>query len=430
MVTITNLFIASLFAAAGLGSALPPRVGTTVIDSNEINGAGRTTLKQVRKPGPQKYFNGARAVYRTYLKYGVPAPDYIVKAVAKIDAENEAFLKQKRTTGSAAAVPIDVIDIAYVTPVTIGTPPQTLNLDLDTGSSDLWVFSSLTPANQVRGQEIYNPSKSSTSQLLNGHTWSISYGDGSASRGTVYKDNFTIGGLEVPAQSVQTANQVSTGFTSEAAIHGLVGLGFSTLNTVSPSSQLTFFDNAISKLDAPVFAVDLKYKATGTYDFGFIDKKKYTGEITYTPVNNKPGYWTFTSTGYGVGAGNFTQEAITGIADTGTTLLYLPTAIVTAYYRQVSGATNSRSYGGYVFPCTSTLPPFTFGVGSTKFVIPASYINYARVSATSSQCFGGIQSSSSLGINIFGDVALKAAFVVFNGAEPPTIGWATKNLVS
>ncbi|KAK4183802.1 pepsin [Podospora australis] len=432
MVSVTNLFLTSLLAAAGLGSALPPRIGTTVINQDQtITGNGRTTLKQVRNPR-YRGFNGARAIYRTYLKYGVEIPDYLLKAVAKIDAEQaeEASPEVKRATGSAAAIPIDVIDIAYVTPVTIGTPPQTLSLDLDTGSSDLWVFSSLTPANQVRGQEIYSPSKSSTSKLLSGHTWSITYGDGSGSRGTVYTDNFTIGGLEVPSQAVQTAQQVSSGFTTEAQIDGLVGLGFSTLNTVSPSGQLTFFDNARSKLDAPVFTADLKYKATGSYDFGFIDKAKYTGEITYTPVNKNPGYWTFTSTGYGVGSGNFSETPITGIADTGTTLLYLPTAIVTAYYRQVQGATNSRSYGGYVFPCTATLPTFTFGVGNKRFVIPASYINYARISATSTQCFGGIQSSSSIGINIFGDVALKAAFVVFNGAEPPTIGWANKKLVT
>lgn len=431
MVSVTNLFLASLLAAAGLGSALPPKVGTTVIDQGKtVIGNGRTTLKQVRNPR-YKGFNGARAIYRTYLKYGVEVPEYLLKAVAKIDAEQaEASAEVKRDTGSAAAIPIDVIDIAYVTPVTIGTPPQTLSLDLDTGSSDLWVFSSLTPTNQVRGQEIYTPTKSSTSKLLSGQSWSITYGDGSGSRGTVYMDNFTIGGLEVPNQAVQTALQVSSGFTTEQHIDGLVGLGFSTLNTVSPSGQLTFFDNARSKLDLPLFAVDLKYKATGTYDFGFIDKAKYTGEITYTPVNKVPGYWTFTSTGFGVGSGNFSETPISGIADTGTTLLYLPTAIVTAYYRQVQGATNSRSYGGYVFPCTATLPPFTFGVGSTRFTIPASYINYARISATSTQCFGGIQSSSSIGINIFGDVALKAAFVIFNGAEPPSIGWANKKLVT
>lgn len=103
---------------------------------------------------------------------------------------------------------------------------------------------------------------------------------------------------------------------------------------------------------------------------------------------------------------------------------------MTAYYRRVAGATNSRYYGGYVFPCASELPSFTFGVGSARITIPPSYMSYAPVTPASSTCFGGLQSSSGLGINIWGDVALKAAFVVFNGEDPPTIGWANKPLVT
>ncbi|KAK3303950.1 aspartic peptidase domain-containing protein [Chaetomium strumarium] len=427
---VTNLVLTAALAALGLASALPPKIGTTDVGNGGEGaslGSGRATFKQTRNP--RYRFNGARAVYRTYLKYGVPVPEDIIHAVKYTDALQHGAQLEERDTGRAAAVPIDDVDIAYITPVTIGTPPQTLQLDFDTGSSDLWVFSSHTPASQVRGQQIYSPNKSSTAKLLEGHTWSITYGDGSASRGNVYIDNFTVGGLSVAQQAVQTAQQVSSSFTSETNIDGLLGLGFSTLNTVSPKSQLTFFDNAKATLDSPVFAVDLKAQAAGTYDFGFIDKAKYTGDITYVPVNTDPGYWTFTSSGYAVGSGgSFSAQSIVGIADTGTSLVYLPTAIVTAYYRQVAGATNSRNYGGYVFPCSSALPSFTFGVGAARFTIPSSYVSYSPVSSGSATCFGGLQSSSGLGINIWGDVALKAAYVVFNGANPPTIGWANKKL--
>ncbi len=168
--------------------------------------------------------------------------------------------------------------------------------------------------------------------------------------------------------------------------------------------------------------------AAGTYDFGYIDKAKYTGNITYVPINSDPGYWTFASSGYAVGSGNFSSSPIEGIADTGTSLIYLPTAIVTAYYRQVQGATNSRNYGGYVYPCSSKLPTFTFGVGEARFTIPAAHMNYAAVTPGSSTCFGGLQSSSGVGMNIWGDVAFKVAFVVFNGGNPPSIGWANKPL--
>lgn len=261
MVTVTNLVLTIAFAALGLASALPPKVGTTSIGK----GSGRTSLKQTRRPSYR--FNGAREVYRTYLKYGIPVPEALEKAVAHTAALSAAAVK--RDTGSAPAVPIDPrFDIAYVTPVSIGTPPQTLQLGFDTGSSDLWVFSSHTPTTQVRGQQIYAPGRSSTSRPLDGHTWSIVYGDGSGSRGNVYTDNFTVGGLMVESQAVQTALEVSASFTAEDAMDGLVGMGFSSLNTVNPAGQLTFFDNAKPNLDSPVFTADLKWKE-GMLNYAF-----------------------------------------------------------------------------------------------------------------------------------------------------------------
>ncbi|ORY58913.1 aspartic-type endopeptidase-like protein [Pseudomassariella vexata] len=419
MVTYIDFLLIASLVGAGVGTAVPPRARIGTTDLNHNAGAGKVSIKQVARG--KKIFNGALSVKETYLKFGIPVPEYLEQAV-------QNFAVDRRDTGSVSANPIDEYDDAYVSPVSIGTPPQTLDLDFDTGSSDFWVFSSETPSTQVSGQSIYTPSKSSTAKSLSGYTWSISYGDGSSSSGDVYTDTVTIGGLTVASQAVEAAKKVSSSFTSESAIDGLVGLGFDSLNTVKPTAQKTFFSTAKAQLDEPLFTADLKYKAPGTYNFGYIDEAAYTGTITYVPVTTNPGYWTFTSSGYAVGTSSFVSTSTSGIADTGTTLLYLPATIVRAYYAQVTGSSNSNTYGGYVFPCSATLPSFTFGVSGARIIIPAKYINYGAVTTGSSTCFGGLQSSAGIGINIFGDVALKAAFVVFNGASTPTLGWANKTL--
>jgi len=77
--------------------------------------------------------------------------------------------------------------------------PQTLNLDFDTGSSDLWVWSTHLPRHvQAEGTQtshnIFNPTMSSTWKPSHGQAWQIQYGDGSIASGTVGTDIVSIGG--------------------------------------------------------------------------------------------------------------------------------------------------------------------------------------------------------------------------------------------
>lgn len=137
--------------------------------------------------------------------------------------------------------------LEYVVPVKIGTPGVTLNLDFDTGSSDLWVWSSeLAHASRYSGHTIYNPSKSSTAKKVSG-SWNISYGDGSSASGNVYTDTVTIGDVSVPAQAVELAEKLSSSFLQDGGNDGLLGLAWPQINTVSPKGVATPVENMISK---------------------------------------------------------------------------------------------------------------------------------------------------------------------------------------
>uniref|UniRef100_A0A1I7Y2C1 Peptidase A1 domain-containing protein n=1 Tax=Steinernema glaseri TaxID=37863 RepID=A0A1I7Y2C1_9BILA len=78
---------------------------------------------------------------------------------------------------------LDYYDDFYLGNITIGTPPQSFSLVLDTGSSNLWVINSLCQyvacqgGNGVPKKHLFNEGNSRTLKLLGRH-FSIEYGSG------------------------------------------------------------------------------------------------------------------------------------------------------------------------------------------------------------------------------------------------------------
>lgn len=151
-----------------------------------------------------------------------------------------------------------------------------------------WVFSDEQSRSQTSGHTTYSTAGKTAER---GETWRISYGDGSGAGGNVYADKVVVGGVTATSQAVEAATSVSRG--SFDGSDGLLGLADSSINTVSPNKQTTFFDTVSSTLDEPLFTATLKAGAPGSYDFGYIDDSKYSGSISYVPVDFSQGFWQF-----------------------------------------------------------------------------------------------------------------------------------------
>lgn len=164
-----------------------------------------------------------------------------------------------------------------------------------------WVFSTALSKQTIGQHTAFNPQNSKTFAAIQGATWSISYGDGSGAAGTVGTDTVAIGGATATKQAVELATAVSSSFVMDTANDGLVGLAMSSLNTVKPTQQTTFFDTIMPQLAAPVFSVNLKNDSTGTYQFGGIDNTAYTGQLTSVPVQ-AGGFWQVASPTFTVGS--------------------------------------------------------------------------------------------------------------------------------
>lgn len=244
-----------------------------------------------------------------------------------------------------------------------------------------WVFNSQLPDSDEIGHRLYDPTKSKTFKPLSGATFKISYGDSSSATGNVGTDTVNIGGAVVTNQAVELATDVSESFSQDVKSDGLLGLGFSSINTVKPQKQKTFFDNIMPSLEQPLFTANLRHATVGSYEFGRIDASQFQGSLSFTPIDNSRGFWEFGSKSFAVGDGRVqtNEEASPAIADTGTSLMLVDDKVVQAYWSQVEGANLDKKLQAVVFPCNSQLPDFHVAIGSNYMAtIPGPLMSFSH----------------------------------------------------
>ncbi|KAG5917037.1 hypothetical protein E4U53_004244 [Claviceps sorghi] len=331
---------------------------------------------------------------------------------------------RKRAAEQHGSVAIEVLDdgSSFQVPTVIGN--QTLNLIFDTGSSDLWVYSNATPPNQSRGHHVYVPS--SSAQALPGLSWSIKYSSGISVNGTVYADTVKAGPVVAVGQAVEAATNVPYDVDAD----GIMGLASGAINTVRPAKQKTFFETVLPTLGRKLFAASFRPQGPGRWDFGFLDPAEHKGEIRYANVFLPFRHWKTVAGRYSVGDGPLSgADATIGNVtfDSGSELLYLPDAVVDAYYARVDGF--KLTYGGYPsFPCNGTLPDLHFQVGDgINLTVPGGNMNFGVIDRFNHLCTGAVAKLGIMKSSVLGNVFFKNYYVVHSFEDGvPKLGFGSR----
>ncbi|XP_026420929.1 phytepsin-like [Papaver somniferum] len=260
----------------------------------------------------------------------------------RASTRNYNFRGVLRESGEPDIVALkNYMDAQYFGEIGVGTPPQKFTVIFDTGSSNLWVPSAKCYLSVSCFFHAKYKSSQSKTYKKNGKSAAIQYGTGAIS-GFFSEDSVTIGDLVVKDQEFIEATKEPGVTFLMAKFDGILGLGF---QEISVGKAVPVWYNMVKQglIKEPVFSFwfnrDVKGEEGGELVFGGVDPNHYKGAHTYIPVTKK-GYWQFDmgdvliagkTTGYCAGR-------CAAIADSGTSLLAGPTAIITEINHAIGAA--------------------------------------------------------------------------------------------
>lgn len=331
----------------------------------------------------------------------------------------------------------------YFANVTVGTPGQALALQIDTGSSDVWVPSSSAAlcGNAKEGgcpNGEFTSSKSSTFNIVEQDGFNISYVDGTGSVGSYFQDTFTIGGASI--------KQLQMGLATDTTIGtGIMGIGYNTSEanigtgngTEYPNLPLAMVNEGIINSAAYSLWLNDLQATSGNILFGGVDTDKYSGDLISVKVypDSQTGQvdsFTVAFTSLSATSSSGTDQitppnyAEAAILDSGTTITLLPDNVAEAVFTEL-GAVPDASLGAVLVPCNLARNTgyLTYGFGGaggpqikvsvSQLVLPLTLTSGRTPTFTNGEaaCQLGLQAAGDLPV-LFGDTFLRSAYVVYD----------------
>ncbi|PIG82053.1 yapsin [Aspergillus arachidicola] len=310
----------------------------------------------------------------------------------------------------------------YWVNASVGTPPQPVQLQVDTGSSDVWMFGPQScdlNTSPCLGNA-YDPTLSSTSKILDKGGFSIQYvTPGSGVKGDYVGDNFGFGSVTVQGLTMGVARQ------AQNVITGIMGIGFAAGESIVSQGQKPY-KNIIDMLVEQELVNTRAYSLWlndveanfGGIMFGGYDTGKFTGDLIALPIQpdaqtggitSMTVAWTSLSlTDPKQGTQSLTGESFIApaILDSGTALTYVPKDLYQqlAAFAQVVETTVLGANGPVIrVPFTELAVPWLDDNG-----------DYQKLSNGNDACVFGVVPITDDSPILFGDTFLRSAYVVYD----------------
>ncbi|CCE79237.1 Piso0_001288 [Millerozyma farinosa CBS 7064] len=298
--------------------------------------------------------------------------------------------------------------VAYFTSLVIGSNKQKVSVEIDTGSSDLWVVgANATCESQTscKSGGTYKSALSYSSKDL-GTPFKIGYVDGTSTTGEYVKDDVFFASdqsISVTGLQFAVANATSNS-------NGILGIGLTSLESADskyPNLPALLKEQGVIDTNAYSLYLNTVNSSQGSIIFGGYDSAKINGSLTPLPLTGDS-----TRLGINLGSVSFGNHNLSVdkpfVLDTGATLTYFPTSI----FKQIGEAFGGQYNGeGYIVNCTtSSIDNMTFNFDEgAKITIPYKDL---LTELDSGGCMLGILPNDQYAT--LGDNFLRSAYVVYN----------------
>uniref|UniRef100_A0A8C6DX44 Peptidase A1 domain-containing protein n=1 Tax=Moschus moschiferus TaxID=68415 RepID=A0A8C6DX44_MOSMO len=309
----------------------------------------------------------------------------------------------------------NVMDMAYVINITIGTPPQKFRVIVDTSSSDLWVSSIYCQSPSCSKHLRYNPKASSSFHSSERKHINLRYGCGKIT-GVLATDTVRIGQLTAKSQTfVLSMNQLS-GALEHAPYDGIMGLAYPSL-AIHGTTPIFDSLNKNGIISDPVFAFFISSwpQKSSLLMLGGVDHAYHKGALKWVPVTQAR-FWQITMDRISMNKKVFAcSGGCQAILDVGSSFLFGPSDIVRSIQRSINPSPIQNEQRLISCDRTMTLPPVIFTINGMDFPVSRKY--YIQ-KVSKDICFiaftGGTEYISSSETWVLGNIFLRAYFTVFD----------------